>query len=158
MFFCDEISSEIVLWEKIWVPRVPEGDKAQVLVLLSGRIPCRHLSSRYHFLTGISRYFSCISPSPAWIFGHKIAWSGLMVPYLNTFIIFIQSRHSVLVGFLLFSTGSYVDLSHRKNHWSFRFYLPQYVFLWKLQSCDNFRLPRLWATNVYLPVSQSHCR
>lgn len=34
MFSCAEISSEIVLHEKIWVQRVP------ALVLLSARIPC----------------------------------------------------------------------------------------------------------------------
>lgn len=32
-------SSEVVLHEKIWVQRIPEGDKGQALVLLSARIP-----------------------------------------------------------------------------------------------------------------------
>lgn len=65
MFSCAEISYEIVLCEKIWVHRVPEGDKAQVLVSFSARIPYRHLSLRHHFPTGISRCFSAISPLAA---------------------------------------------------------------------------------------------
>jgi len=82
---CD--SSEVVLCEKIWVQRIPEGDKEQALVLLSARIPAGTLlkARNITFLQESFHMFQLNLPSLSefWATNCVFSSSGSMVPHLK---------------------------------------------------------------------------